>query len=86
MKKYDLHIVAVHTENQRILMSKGHHTAAEFHKAVLEYGDNPRKYGVVEHMFVKKVPAAKDSGYDYWLRFVKEGTRGSFPATYIWEF
>lgn len=85
MKKYELGIVAVHSEDQRIYMSKGHHSTEDFLKALEEYGEDMDGFTVPEYHIVKKVPAPKHSGYSFLLSFVKEGGRGSFPATYVWE-
>lgn len=85
MKTYPLEIVATHTDCERIYMSKGHHPESEFIKALSVYGVDTNNFTKPTYEFVKKTPASKSSGYDYWHHFVKEGTRGSYPATYVWE-
>lgn len=83
--KYKLEIVAVHSEGQRIYMSKGLHTTEDFLTALGEYGEDVSRFTDPEYHVVKKIPAPEDSSYSYLLSFVKKGSRGSFPATYVWE-
>lgn len=85
MKEYKLGIVAVHSEEQRIYMSKGHHSTEDFLRALEEYGEDMDDFTPPEHLIVNKVPVPKKNGYHFLLSFVKEGSRGSFPATYVWE-
>lgn len=67
-----------------IVMSRGHHDPHVFMAQVRADGyDWP--LGMPTHEWVKKVPASRDSGYDFLYAFVKEGTRGAFPATYSHE-
>jgi hypothetical protein len=63
-----------------IVMSRGHHDPHEFMREVREEGyDWP--LGMPSHRWVKQTPAR--DGFSY--HFVKEGTRGAFPATYAHE-
>lgn len=77
-KAYPLEIENV-GEDDYIVMSRGQHDPHEFMKAVRRDYDWP--LGMPTHRWVKKTP--KRDGFSY--HFVKEGTRGAFPATYAHE-
>lgn len=64
-----------------IVMSRGHHDLNEFMRTVkADYGDWPM--GGAKHMWCKTTPHPEGDRYN----FVKEGTRGAWPATYCWEY
>lgn len=82
MKEYPLEVQNAGGD-EYVVMSKGHHDPDQFMSAVRAAGfDWP--LGKPEHRWVKSVP---DSTGEYSSRyaFVKQGTRGSWPATYSWE-
>ena len=82
-KVYPLDISNV-GEDTYILISKGHHDVHEFMRKVREDGyDWP--LGMPEHIHMKTIPAPKGSGYLRWSLPVPEGTRGSWPCTYVTE-
>ena len=85
MKKYELEIEAVHTENQRIYRSKGHWDSEVFKQALVEYGVDPDEYSEVEHKLCKTVPVSRHSFNTCLYVFVEEAGRGVYPATYVWE-
>lgn len=79
MKTYPLEIENA-GDDTYIVMSRGHHDPHEFMREVREEGyDWP--LGMPSHRWVKQTPAR--DGFSY--HFVKEGTRGAFPATYAHE-
>ena len=86
MSRYALQIQACHDDNERIYMSKGHHDPHGFMKALREYGADPSAYSKPTHHWVKQRPAPKNGDYSCLYHFVKEGTRGAFPATYTQEY
>jgi hypothetical protein len=84
MKQYTLEIESSHSDYERMYMSKGHHPAEEFKKALLEYGeDDPMSEP--EHLWIKRVPC-NNGDYAFYNNIVDKGTRGAFPATYVFEF
>lgn len=85
MKKYELEIEAVHTENQRIYRSKGHWSEEEFKQALIEYGIDVEDYTKPQHKLCKTVPVSKHSFNSCLYVFVEEAGRGVYPATYVWE-
>ncbi|MBV2128204.1 hypothetical protein [Arsukibacterium indicum] len=82
MKHYPLEVYnAGHDEY--IVMSKGHHDPDEFMAAVRAQGyDWP--LGNPVHKWVKCVPDSTGD-YSHIYVFVKQGTRGAFPATFACE-
>lgn len=85
MKVYPLEIEAVHTDDERIYMSKGHHDPQEFMRHLREVYGSTTVVGTPTHHWVKKTPA-NNGEYAYWCNFVEPGTRGAFPATYAHEY
>ncbi|MGS0735528.1 hypothetical protein ACVBEG_02980 [Pseudomonas sp. GG8] len=85
IKVYPLEIEAVHTDDERIYMSKGHHNPHEFMKALREYGTSTQVC-TPTHEMVKRVPAGRNSDHSCFFHFVDKGTRGAFPATYAREY
>ncbi|MFG8317771.1 hypothetical protein ACEOPL_26615 [Pseudomonas aeruginosa] len=80
MSKHPLSPISV-GDDTYIVMSRGHHDLTEFMRAAT----NAYPYwqlGGPAHMWCKTTPC-KD-GWRY--NFVKEGTRGAWPATYCWEY
>ncbi|PYE13388.1 hypothetical protein C7410_14743 [Paraburkholderia silvatlantica] len=78
-KVYPLIIESV-GEDDYIVMSRGHHDPHEFMRAVRANGyDWP--LGMPSHRWVKSTPSRDGCRYN----FVREGTRGAFPATYSHE-
>jgi|GEM_PF-760154 len=72
-----------------IVFSKGHHDPHEFMKAVRE-GGWAWPLGFPTYHWVKRVPVpaghTEELGdCDWQYVFVKEGTRGAYPATYAHE-
>lgn len=86
MRKYKLEIDSCHSSDEKMYMSKGHHSKEDFIKALEEYGVNPDDYGKPTYHWVKTTPAPKNSWYTCLYNFVEEGTRGAFPATYVHEY
>jgi hypothetical protein len=84
MKNYPLKIEAVHTDNELIYMSKGHHDPHEFMKALREYGERAYLSTPTQH-WVKKTPA-NDGEHSCWYNIVDESCQGAFPATYSREY
>lgn len=80
MKTYPLEVESVGSDTY-IVMSRGHHDLELFMAKVME---EYRGWflGGPAHMWCKTTPV--DGGWRY--NFVKEGTRGAWPATYCWEF
>lgn len=78
--KYPLEVESVGSDTY-IVMSKGHHDLEEFMKAAV---DTYRGWylGGPQHVWCKTTPHKEGSLYN----FVKEGTRGAWPATYCHEF
>ncbi|WP_279456673.1 hypothetical protein [Aeromonas veronii] len=69
--------------DEYIVMSRGHHDIHDFMKAVRAAGyDWP--LSIPEYRWAKVTPDSTGE-YNYWYRFVSEGTRGAFPVTYSWE-
>ena len=82
--RYPLEIVAVHTDDERIYMSKGHHDPHAFMAALRDYGVTVEDFSMPSTHYVKKTPA-RDGVHSYWLNFVLSTVRGAFPATYTYE-
>jgi hypothetical protein len=70
-------------EDTYCVISKGHHDVHEFMRALRERWQWP--LGMPEHIWMKTMPAPKDSGYACWYEPVPEGTRGAWPCTYVRE-
>ena len=82
MKAYPLDIESV-GEDTYIVMSRGHHDLEQFMVEAVK--ERPRwKLGGPVHVWCKTTPA--HGTYDSWFHFVPEGTRGSWPATYCFEY
>lgn len=80
--KYPLDVRSV-GEDTYIVMSKGHHSFEDFMKeATSHYSD--WSLGGPCHVWVKTTPG--HGTYDCMYNFVKEGTRGAWPATYCFEY
>ena len=71
-------------EDTYIVISKGHHDIHEFMRVVRREGYK-WPLGVPEHVWMKTMPAPKNSGYASWCQPVKKGTRGAWPCTYVTE-
>lgn len=84
MKSYPLKIEAVHTDDERIYMSKGHHDPHAFMAAVREYGES-MPLSTPTHHLVKQVPDRSEKG-SCSFHFVEAGCRGAFPATYTHQY
>ncbi|MBL0645889.1 hypothetical protein [Aeromonas caviae] len=82
-KEYPLDVYDVSCDRQRIFMSRGHHDIHEFMRAVRAEGYDCFLC-VPEYRWVKVVPDSTGE-HSHIFAFVKEGTRGAFPATYSWE-
>lgn len=82
MATYPLEVESI-GEDDYIVISRGHHDIHEFMRAVRERWDWP--LGTPEHIWMKTMPAPKNSNYSYWYQPVKEGTRGAWPCTYVSE-
>lgn len=83
VKRHPLDVESVGGDTY-IVMSRGHHDLDEFmREAVKQYPD--WQLGGPVHKWVKSVP---DRSGEFAIRyqFVKEGTRGAWPATYCWEY
>lgn len=81
-KQYQLVPISI-GDNTYTVISKGHHDIHEFMQAVRQSIDWP--LGVPEHIWMKTMPAPKNSGYSCWYQPVKQGTRGAWPCTYVTE-
>lgn len=82
MKEYPLELESSGSDTY-IVMSRGHHDLAEF--ARLAKAEYPTwNLGGAEHKWCKTVPCHTGEFSSYYV-FVKEGTRGAWPATYMWE-
>jgi len=80
MKTYPLEVESVGSDTY-IVMSRGHHDLEEFMVKAVE-GFHGWFLGGPKHMWCKTTPTRGGLAYN----FVKEGTRGAWPATYCWEF
>lgn len=79
MKTYPLEVESVGSDTY-IVMSRGHHDFDQFMAAVSkDYED--WKCGDPCHKWVKSVPDRSGS-FSMRYEFVREGTRGAWPATY----
>lgn len=82
-KTYALDLVCLYTDDCKVLMSKGHHDADEFLRAVVEWNGEPIKgWGRVRHVWQRNVP---DSSGEYTMLAIpaKPNARGAYPATTI---
>ncbi len=86
MKTYAIEIESCHSPDEKMYMSKGHHSVEDFVKELIEYGVDPEDYSVPKHYWVKTTPAPKNSWYTCLYHFVEQGTRGAYPATYVHEY
>lgn len=84
MRTYPLKIEAVHTDDERIYMSKGHHDPHAFMTAVREYGESMPLSTPTYHQ-VKQIPDRSEKGACSF-HFVEAGCRGAFPATYTHQY
>lgn len=82
MKAYPLEVESVGSDTY-IVMSRGHHDLCEFMAEAVEQFDTWHLGGPV-HVWVKTTPG--NATYDSIYSFVKEGTRGAWPATYCDEY
>lgn len=83
MKEYPLDLDSI-GDDTYIIISEGHHDIHEFMRAVRKEGwDWP--LGVPEHIWMKTMPAPKNSGCTRWYQPVKKGARGAWPCTYVTE-
>ena len=78
--KYPLEVQSV-GEDTYIVMSRGHHDFGEFMQAAVDVYDG-WALGGPRHVWCKTTPVPNGCRYN----FVKEGTRGAWPATYCWEY
>jgi hypothetical protein len=85
MKTYPLKIEICHSDNERMYRSKGHHSTEDFVEALKEFGVHG-KWSVPEQMYLKTTPAPKNSDYSCWYSVVDKSVRGSYPATYVYEY
>lgn len=85
-KVYEISIEPAHTDNEKIYMSKGHHSIEDFVESLREYGVDPEDYSIPTHHYVKTVPAPKNSWYHCFYHFVDKTARGAYPATYVHEY
>ena len=83
-KKYPLDPCSI-GEDTYIVISKGHHDIHEFMRKVREEVSEFWPLGVPEHIWIKTVPAPKNSEYTCWFEPVEKGTRGAWPCTYVQE-
>lgn len=83
MKHYPLDIESCGSDVYAV-MSRGHHDLVEF--AALAKKEYPHWHlGGAEHKWCKTVPCSTGEFTSYYA-FVKEGTRGAWPATYMHEY
>ena len=85
MKSYPLEIEICHTDDEKIYRTRGHHTTEDMVAALKEFGVNG-KWSVPKQLYVKTTPAHKDSWYDCFYVVVDKSVRGSYPATYVYEY
>lgn len=81
-KTYELDPISI-GEDTYCVISKGHHDIHDFMRKVRE--DRSWPLGVPEHIWMKTMPAPKNSGYSCWYEPVPQGTRGAWPCTYVME-
>lgn len=81
-KTYPLQIENV-GEDTYIVMSRGHHDADEFMRAVRAAGYD-WSLGKPSHRWMRSVPTRKE-GYRCLYVEANEGARGAWPATYAHE-
>lgn len=82
MKSYPLDITSV-GEDTYIVMSRGHHDLEQFMVEAVKERPNWKLGGPI-HVWCKTTPS--NGTYDSLYNFVLEGTRGSWPATYCFEY
>lgn len=83
MVSYPLEVESVGGDTY-IVMSRGHHDLDEFMRAAVEQYPDWQLGGPV-HKWCKSVPD-RSGQFSMRYEFVKEGTRGAWPATYCWEY
>lgn len=86
MKMYPLEIEPVHTDNEKIYRSKGHHSVEDFLFTLKEYGVDVTRFTVPELVYVKTTPAHKDSWCSAHYNIVDKSVRGCYPCTYVREY
>jgi hypothetical protein len=83
MIEYPLHIESCGSDIY-IVMSRGHHDLAEF-TALAKKKYPTWNLGGAVHKWCKTVPCHTGE-FTSCYAFVKEGTRGAWPATYMHEY
>lgn len=79
--KHPLAVECLYTDDNKTLMSKGHHSEAEFVAACEEWNGGPMTgWGKVRHVWLRNTP---DSTGDYVFRVwpAEPNSRGAYPAT-----
>ena len=79
--KHPLAVECLYTDDNKTLMSKGHHSEAEFVAACEEWNGGPMTgWGKVRHVWLRNTP---DSSGDYEFRVwpAEPNSRGAYPAT-----
>lgn len=82
-RKYPLDLVCLHTDEDKVLMSKGHHDHAEFLTACEKWHGGPLQgWGNVTHSWGRTVPDSTGE-YQFLMLPAKPHARGAYPVTTI---
>jgi len=82
-KSHPLDLICLYTDDCKVLMSKGHHTAAAFIAECEAWHGGPLTgWGKVRHVWQRNVP---DASGEYTMLAIpaKPHSRGAYPATTI---
>ena len=83
-KQYPLEVECLYTDDTKTLMTKGHHSPAEFIKACEFWNGGPLTDwgGKVRHSWGRTVPDSSGD-YEFLMLPAKPHARGAYPVTTI---